>query len=198
MDARIILTTVATASLSVGLGVFGYAPKASADSVKIMAISTCSKREPGHVAIAIYDDKGTLLSTAGMWEDKNGVDISRPYDMDLARTGKVKGCGLLVTRSANVTKSRREWIQNQVATAGGTNCRSYVFAGGSLWGLREGQCSCVNFGTRVWAQVTNQKEGWRGALTPTYVYNQIFRANGKKKSGWFENGTQWSYPPLPR
>ena len=160
-----------------------FATESKADIVKVMSKSPCSPLDVGHSAIAFYDNSGKLIATRGMWPD--GV---RPKDKTDEEMASGKGCGLK-TRTAYVTPSRRAWIQNQVASSGGTNCQSY-FPVGKVAGSDK-FCSCVTFATRVWRQTTGDRERWQFQLTPQQLGDTIWFQNGLRTNGVFNNGKTW-------
>jgi hypothetical protein len=135
--------------------------------------------------------EGGVVQTTGITENKSWSDQQKA-DRKMAN-GNGEPCRGLYTRTAYVTSSRRQWIQNQVATTGGTNCRSYLFIG-KVGG--DSSCSCVNFATRVWSQTTGNQERWQGLLQPASVGERIYAANGKQRSGLFDGGKTWSNLPL--
>lgn len=189
-------------ALVISAGVLGSASSAKADAVKIMSRAACiqdiSKLDVGHTAIAFYDSSGKLLSTKGMWPDEppsaqrilslsvwpGRVRTNDSKDQEMARG---IGCSLR-TRTAYVTRARRVWLEYQVATQGGTNCQSYLPVG--KYGGSD-KCSCVNFGTRVWRQVTEDQERWQFELTPKTLSVTIWSANGRRDNGVFNNGNFW-------
>jgi hypothetical protein len=164
-----------------------YATEAKADMVKIMSKAACSaatiaQGDVGHSAIAFYDANGRV-TTKGMWPD--GVKTNNSTDMAMANG---QGCGLK-TRTAYVTPARRQWIQDQVASPGGTNCRQY-FPVGKVAGSDQ-FCSCVNFATRVWRQTTSDWERWQFQSTPKLLGDTIWFANGWRNHGVFNGGKVW-------
>lgn len=182
MYNKLLLSTLIISSI-----VFGYSSSAKADKVRIISKASCglvqSKgQDVGHVSIAFYTDNGALIGTKGMWP--GGVQPDNSVDIEMASG---KGCGLR-TRTANVSTARREWIQNQVASSGGTNCQSY-FPVGKIGG--ESGCSCVTFATRVWRQATSDWERWQYQSTPKLLGDVIQRANNGRTDGVFDNGKIW-------
>lgn len=117
-----------------------------------------------------------------MWPD--GVRTNDSADMEMA---KGNGCGLR-TRTAIVSTSRREWAWNQVSTSGGTNCQSYAVVG-KVQG--SDKCSCVNFATRVWRQVTSDWERWQFQTTPKLLGDTIQISNRGQVNGMFDSGKEW-------
>ena len=176
-------------SLCAAASLFGLASSAQADSIRIMSKAVCWGDIPvfrnnfGHAAIAFYGSQGNLLGTKGMWSD--GVRVNHPEDIKMANG---VGCGLR-TRTAVVSSTRREWVWNQVATSGGTNCQSYTLIG-KIQGSDK-YCSCVGFATRVWRQVTSDWERWEYQLTPYLLGNTIQSANRGELYGIFDNGREW-------
>lgn len=175
------------ASAIFGLSIFGIASSAKADMIKISAKQACSRSgvlaiggdagvDVGHVSVAFYDDAGNLLETKGMWPD--GVNTNNANDQAMANG---EGCGL-VSRTIVVNPQVREWAQHQVASPGGTGCHEYSYVYKRAFGADK--CTCVQFGTRVWKEVTNKVrnkgEVWRGALTPQDVQTRIRSANGQR------------------
>lgn len=175
--------------LCAATSLFGIASSAQADSIKVMARAVCREDIPvitgnvGHAAIAFYDSNGKLIGTKGMWPQ--GVLENNSADKDMANGN---GCGLR-TRTANVSRSRREWVWNQVATSGGTNCQSYTIVGKVQ--LSDKYCSCVGFSTRVWRQVTSDWERWQFQSTPKLLGDTIQSANRGQVNGMFDNGKEW-------
>ena len=166
-----------------------FATESKADTVKLMSKSPCSplsaaRGDVGHSAIAFYDNSGRLVATKGMWP--GGVQTNNRTDIEMASG---QGCGLK-TRTAYVTPSRRTWIQNQVASPGGTNCQSY-FPVGKVAGS-DRFCSCVNFATRVWRQTTADQERWQFQSTPQILGDTIWVKNGWRTNGIFDNGKTWN------
>jgi hypothetical protein len=182
--------------------ILGFASNAKADSIKIMATASCTPWGPfqgdvGHAAIAFYDGNGKLVGTKGMWpvsgsslNAKTGIwpGQVRSWDGKDVEMANGKGCGLR-TRTAYVTRQRREWLQNQVTTVGGTNCQSYLPVG-KVGGSEK--CSCVNFATRVWRQATAESERWQFQTTPKLLGDTIWWANGRRDSGLFDGGKTWN------
>jgi hypothetical protein len=171
---------------------------ARADYVKISAISTCSKDSPGHVAIGFYSDNMMQLGTVAVWNNTPPVRTNTDFDWNLIYRERNGGCGKIASRWARVSPERRKWLQYEIATSTGTGCKKYVEIAGTpidavftALGKSGGTCSCVNFGTRVWRNVTADRERWSIAITPTKVYNEIFSANGGKTSGWLDGGKEW-------
>jgi hypothetical protein len=173
-----------------GLALVGSASNAKADVVQIIAKDSCSRNgiigvgldrkvDVGHVVIAFYDGRGDFAGTAAMWP--TGVKYGYSEDVKLA---KGIGCNIR-TRSAYVTKKRREWLQYAVATDGGTDCKKYSYVYENF--ANKSTCTCVNFGTRVWRVVTSDWERWQFQITPKQVRDQIGYANGKKN--WWD----WDY-----
>jgi hypothetical protein len=172
---------------------------ARADMVVIVSRPKCNwldMKDVGHVAIGFYDSNERLVETKGMWpvtkEFPDNVRSSYSEDRALV-LGNSGACRGVYTRVANVSRQRREWLQNSVATAAGTNCRYYLFIG-KVGG--DTSCSCVNFATRVWRQTTGNQERWQGLLQPASVGERIYAANGKQRSGVFDGGKTWSHLPL--
>ncbi len=174
-------------SLCAAASLFGLASSAQADSIRIMSRAVCRGDIPvitgnvGHAAIAFRDSQGKLR-TKGMWPD--GIRIDDKEDIKMAYGG---GCGLR-TRTAVVSSSRREWVWNQVATSGGTNCQSYAIVGKIF---SDKNCSCVGFATRVWRQVTSDWERWQFQSTPKLLGDTIQSANRGELYGIFDNGREW-------
>jgi hypothetical protein len=121
-----------------------------------------------------------------MWP--GGVRTNDPTDMAMAR-GEGGKCRSVYRRFANVSSARRSWAQHGVASPGGTNCTSYIPVGSKAV---NGACSCVNFATRVWRQVTADRERWQLMVTPANVAGQIYLANGYRVTGLFDNGKMWN------
>jgi|GEM_PF-1476565 len=111
-----LLNSAILPALAVGSTVFGVVSGANADMVKIIAKPMCGK-DLGHVVIAFYDGNNNVVTKA-MW--KTGVKDTIEPDQKMAR-GEDGGCFGLRTRTAYVTATRREWLQNAVASPGGTN-----------------------------------------------------------------------------
>jgi hypothetical protein len=170
-------------------GILSSSSNAKSDSIKVMSRASCSgdglvfRQDVGHSAIAFYDGSGKLLGTRAMWP--GGV---RTNDQDDMKMAKGEGCGLR-TRTANVSSSRRNWAWNQVSTTGGTNCQTYTIIG-KIQG-RDDYCSCVNFSTRVWRQVTSDWERWQFQTTPKLLGDTIQSANGGNTNGIFDKGRVW-------
>ena len=175
-------------SLCAAASLFGLASSAQADSIRIMSRGVCWGKEipvitgnVGHVAIAFYHSQGKI-ETKGMWP--GGIRENDPEDIKMANGW---GCRLR-TRTAVVSSTRREWVWNQVATSGGTNCQSYTIVGKIL---PDKYCSCVGFATRVWRQVTSDWERWELQSTPKLLGDTIQSANRGQLYGIFDNGREW-------
>jgi hypothetical protein len=173
-------------SLCTAASLFGFASNAQADSIRIMSRAVCPgdlviAGNVGHVAIAFYDSQGRL-ETKGMWP--GGIRINDGEDIKMANGW---GCRLR-TRTAVVSSARRQWVWNQVATSGGTNCQFYGIVGKIL---PNNYCSCVGFATRVWRQVTSDWERWQFQSTPRVLGDTIQSANRGELYGIFDNGREW-------
>jgi hypothetical protein len=197
---------------SVAMGLVNPSLARADDYVMISAISGCSyigtkehPPEPGHVAIGFFSDddgRGKNMraeGTAAVWKKVPPVTLNGQFDKDfIYRSADYAKCGAIASRWARVSRSRRLWLQNQIATETGTGCRVYSEIAGTvvniarkLAGKGDGACSCVNFGTIVWRHVTADRERWIFSPTPTKIYNEIYRANGNRTVGWLDGGRKW-------
>jgi hypothetical protein len=170
-----------------GLTLLATASNAKADMIKIISKPACNigsvvQGDVGHVVIAFYDSNGNT-TTKAVWP--SGIKHNDPKDLEMARG---EGCRLS-TRTAYVSSARREWAENRAATAEDTTCNSYSYVFKRLFGADT--CTCVNFATRVWKAVTNERETWTGLLTPADVSRKIQTVNGSKRSGKFNGGKIW-------
>lgn len=187
MNFRRLLSIISLTCLASGANI-ALATEAKADAVKLMSKASCNplslvqKGDVGHSAFAFYDGSGRLVGTKGMWP--SGVRTNDKTDIDMANGN---GCGLK-TRTAYVTKARREWVQNQVASSNGTNCQWYIPVG-KVGG--DNSCSCVNFATRVWRQTTADWERWQFQSTPKLLGDTMWWANGRMNNGVFNSGRVW-------
>ena len=183
-----------------GLTILAASSNAQADTVKIMAKPKCSPwwdtKDVGHVAIAFYDSRGNLTATRGMWPGGVQYGYNNGNDSEDKKLARGVGCNVKI-RAASISQKRREWLQNDVATANGTDCKKYSYVFMNF--ADKSTCTCVNFGTRVWRVVTADRERWQGMVRPDEVATAIDMTNkadfvwhrSLQKYGLFNQGIVW-------